>query len=186
MRQILREHRNLAWRLVDVAHIAEDALIEVMTIHVLPANCRICRVGLDSNQRPLPYQRSKSVSDASCLIRETSLFKAISAFSAPRISGSVRLRSGPVAAQLPHIPKSSGDEIRHCRNTGDVKRKKGTSASHIGKRSRTAPLRSLAGGQVAVLPLPGGPRLLDPGPLCPRLYVVVPRLRLRWDTLRFR
>ena len=31
IRQILNEHPDLAWRFVDVAHIAEDALIEVMT-----------------------------------------------------------------------------------------------------------------------------------------------------------
>ena len=31
IRQILNEHPGLAWRYVDVAHIAEDALIEVMT-----------------------------------------------------------------------------------------------------------------------------------------------------------
>jgi hypothetical protein len=31
IRQILTEHPDLAWRFVDVAHIAEDALIEVMT-----------------------------------------------------------------------------------------------------------------------------------------------------------
>jgi hypothetical protein len=31
IRQILDEHPGLAWRYVDVAHIAEDALIEVMT-----------------------------------------------------------------------------------------------------------------------------------------------------------
>ena len=31
IRQILNEHPSLAWRFVDVAHIAEDALIEVMT-----------------------------------------------------------------------------------------------------------------------------------------------------------
>ncbi len=31
IRQILNEHPGLAWRFVDVAHIAEDALIEVMT-----------------------------------------------------------------------------------------------------------------------------------------------------------
>ena len=31
IRQILNEHPDLAWRFVDVAHIAEDALIEEMT-----------------------------------------------------------------------------------------------------------------------------------------------------------
>ena len=31
IRQILNEHPGLAWRFVDVAHIAEDALIEAMT-----------------------------------------------------------------------------------------------------------------------------------------------------------
>jgi hypothetical protein len=31
IRQILNEHPDLAWQFVDVAHIAEDALIEVMT-----------------------------------------------------------------------------------------------------------------------------------------------------------
>jgi hypothetical protein len=31
IRQILNEHPDLVWRFVDVAHIAEDALIEVMT-----------------------------------------------------------------------------------------------------------------------------------------------------------
>jgi hypothetical protein len=31
IRQILNEHPGLAWRYVDVAHIAEDALIEAMT-----------------------------------------------------------------------------------------------------------------------------------------------------------
>ena len=31
IRQILNEHPDLTWRFVDVAHIAEDALIEVMT-----------------------------------------------------------------------------------------------------------------------------------------------------------
>ena len=31
IRQILNEHPDLAWRFVDVAHAAEDALIEVMT-----------------------------------------------------------------------------------------------------------------------------------------------------------
>jgi hypothetical protein len=53
---------------------------------------------LDSNQGPLPYQRSKSISNASCLIRELGSFKTISAFLAPEISGSVQLRSCPVAA----------------------------------------------------------------------------------------
>jgi hypothetical protein len=31
IRQILNEHPDLAWRYVDVSHVAEDALIEVMT-----------------------------------------------------------------------------------------------------------------------------------------------------------
>ena len=31
IRQILSKHPDLAWRFVDVAHVAEDALIEVMT-----------------------------------------------------------------------------------------------------------------------------------------------------------
>ena len=31
IRQILNEHPDLAWRFVDVSHMAEDALIEVMT-----------------------------------------------------------------------------------------------------------------------------------------------------------
>jgi hypothetical protein len=55
---------------------------------------------LDSNQGPLPYQRSESNSNASCRIQKLGLYTAISAFLAPYVSGSVRLRSSPVAARL--------------------------------------------------------------------------------------
>ncbi len=73
---------------------------------------------LDSNQGPLPYQRSKSISDASYPIRELDLHKAETAFLASKVSGHVRLRSGQVAARLLHIPKSSGGRVGRHKHRG--------------------------------------------------------------------
>jgi|SRR5215212_3847972 len=63
---------------------------------------------LGSNQRPLPRVGSKSVTDTSCCVSDPRFFSVISLFSMLRLFGSVRFRSGSVAASLLHILKALG------------------------------------------------------------------------------
>src|SRR5215212_2668505 len=63
---------------------------------------------LGSNQRPLPCEVSKSVTYTSCCVSDPRSLSVISLFSMLRLSGSVRLRSGSVAAPLLHILKALG------------------------------------------------------------------------------
>src|SRR5215207_830641 len=57
---------------------------------------------LDSNQGPLPYQGSKSISGASCPVRESGLSIPILLFLTLPFSCSIRLCSSWVAARLLH------------------------------------------------------------------------------------
>jgi hypothetical protein len=83
---------------------------------------------LGSNQQPLPCESSRSVTDTSCCDRDSRIFSRNSLFSTLRLFGSVRLRSGSVAAPMLHILK--------------VKRNKGGSTTRSGKGWKTAPLIS--------------------------------------------
>src|SRR5829696_3766887 len=63
----------------------------------------------DSNQGPLPYQGSKSISGASCPVRASSLFALFSVLQALLFSCSVRLCSSWVAARLLHTERARQD-----------------------------------------------------------------------------
>lgn len=58
IRKILREHPGLAWRFVDVVHIAEDALIEVMTEEGDLATKEIMRYQLDAMRAEIAGEKS--------------------------------------------------------------------------------------------------------------------------------
>jgi hypothetical protein len=58
IRKILREHPGLAWRFVDVVHIAEDALIEVMTEEGDLATEEIMRYQLEAMRAEIAGEKS--------------------------------------------------------------------------------------------------------------------------------
>jgi hypothetical protein len=58
IRKILREHPGLAWRFVDVVHIAEDALIEVMTEEGDLATKEIMRYQLEAMRAEIAGEKS--------------------------------------------------------------------------------------------------------------------------------
>jgi hypothetical protein len=61
IRQILNEHPDLAWRFVDVAHIAEDALIEVMTKEDDLATKELIRCQLEAMKEEVAGKNSSAL-----------------------------------------------------------------------------------------------------------------------------
>ncbi len=61
IRKILREHPGLAWRFVDVAHIAEDALIEVMTKEADLATKELIRCQLETMREEIVGKNSSAL-----------------------------------------------------------------------------------------------------------------------------
>ena len=61
IRQILSEHPGLAWRYVDVAHIAEDALIEEMTEEQDLATKELLRCQLEAMREQIAGKNSSAL-----------------------------------------------------------------------------------------------------------------------------
>jgi hypothetical protein len=61
IRQILNEHPDLAWRFVDVAHIAEDALVEEMTEEQDLAAKELIRYQLEAMREQIAGENSSAL-----------------------------------------------------------------------------------------------------------------------------